>query len=133
MPPGTSDFYGAAAQVIPVLVLVVIVEQQRDESRRLEPIANFLYALVTIGAAALGEMVALRALYRGHAHLQDQYFVIFALVVCALAVLTPVVVSTYRAVETDGRRMTTFVASTAAFVVVWFVLAIFLVLIRQQG
>jgi len=36
-------------------VLVVIVEQQRNEERRLPPIANYFYVLFTVGAAALGE------------------------------------------------------------------------------
>jgi hypothetical protein len=132
MPPGTPDFYSAAAQIIPVLILVLIVEQ-RDEKRRLPALANLAYVLLTVGSAALGEMVALRALYRGHAHLQDQYFVVFALAVCGVALAAPVVWSTWREVDAEHRGLTWRLATFLTIAVVYVIGVVFFVLVQQKG
>jgi hydrogenase-4 membrane subunit HyfE len=131
MPPGTSDFYSAAAQIIPVLVLVVIVEQ-RDEKRRLSPLKNLTYVLITVGAAALGEMIALRDLYRGHAYLQDQYIVVGAMAFCGLALTIPIFVALQQEVEATGRRSSSVAGRVLAAIVAYAVLVFFVLVIRQH-
>jgi hypothetical protein len=50
MSGGSLSFYEVAAQVIPVLVLVLLVEQ-REDKRKLPPFWNLLYILFAILAA----------------------------------------------------------------------------------
>jgi hypothetical protein len=132
MPPGTLDFYAAAAGVIPVLVLVLIVEQRTDR-RAVSPFQNLVLLLVTIATAAIGEMVAFRALYRGHAHLQDQWFVVVGLVIPALALVVPIVMGSLRDVSESGARVPKAVGWTATIVVTYVVVALFIVLVQQKG
>jgi cellobiose-specific phosphotransferase system component IIC len=130
VPPGTSAFYSTAAQIIPVLILVLIVEQ-RDEKRRLTPLANLIYVVATIGAATVGEIIALRAVYRGYAHRQDQDVVIGALVACALALVVPIVTSSLHEIEATGKKWTTATAWTIAVIVAYVVVVIFVAVLQQ--
>jgi hypothetical protein len=129
-PPGTPDFYSAAAQIIPVLVLVVIIEQ-RDEKRRFGALANLLYVLTTVGAASIGEIVALRDVYRGHSYLQDQYIVVASMIACALSLTAPIVVSSVREIEGDGKRVRTAMAWVVVLAVVYIVIVLLVAVVKQ--
>jgi hypothetical protein len=82
------EFYSAAAQIIPVLVLVFVIEFRMSTvwpylPRHLRVLAFFL-----LGFAALGEMRALHVLQSEHAWLLDPWIVWTALGGLALGIIS---------------------------------------------
>jgi uncharacterized membrane protein len=98
---GSIGFYDAAAQIIPVLVLVLIVEQ-RENKRRFPPFWNLAYLLVAVFAAIVGEIVALQEVYLGRAPSGDEYWVVIPLGLLTAALVLPVLVSALREVDAEG-------------------------------
>jgi len=115
---GSPDFYSAAAQVIPVLVIVVLLEQ-RAVRRVLDPTMAFAFVLSAVLAASIGEIVALRELYRDAAARTDQYYVIVPLAYLALVIVTPIIGTSLRAVQAAGGRVRVAVAWSALLLVAW--------------
>lgn len=118
MSGGSVAFYEAAAQVIPVLVLVLIVEQ-RGGATVGAPLVNLTFVLTMVAVAATGEMVSLHEIYRGRAAPEDQYWVAIPMGLLALALVLPVIASSLRAVATEGKPRRTAVALIAVVVVAY--------------
>jgi hypothetical protein len=81
-------FYEAAAQVLPVLALVAIVEGRAVPARaaRRGAFPHVLYGLLVMAA---GEWLALRTLLRGHANATDKAWVVGALVYAGGSIMVP--------------------------------------------
>jgi hypothetical protein len=107
---GAVDFYSAAAQIIPVLMLVIVVEQRSEGAKRHAPLENLLYFITATTAALFGEVVSLGELYRGGSAPSDQYWVIIPLGVLAVALVLPIVRSAFAAVEAENRLGKTMIA-----------------------
>jgi hypothetical protein len=94
---GTSDFYSAAVQIIPLFALVQLVERRSNGDEDTDPhrsrpsLVDALALWTMVAAASTGELVGFRALYWGHSARTDQWYVIAALVVAGLSVIIPAV------------------------------------------
>ena len=112
MAGGSIVFYEAAAQLIPVMVLVLVVEQRSGETLE-SPLGNLVFVLSTFLAAAIGEMVALHELYRGRAAPSDQYWVTIPMGLVALSLVAPIVFRSLRTIGTEATERTKALASIA--------------------
>lgn len=115
---GSVEFYSVAAQVVPVLVLVVLLEE-RTHRRVIGALGDFLVVLSAILAASLAEIVALHDVYRNSGAATDQYWVIFPIAYLAVVIIAPVVVTALRDVESSSGRFSRAVAWTALLFVGW--------------
>jgi hypothetical protein len=108
------------AQVGPVLVLVVLLEE-RTHRRLSGPLGDFLVVLSAVLAASLAEIVALHDVYRhkGKGVATDQYWVILPMAYLAVVIVAPVVMTALRAVESGSGRFSRAVAWTALLFVGW--------------
>jgi hypothetical protein len=118
MAVGSVEFYSVTAQVVPVLVLVVLLEQ-RAHRRLIGPLYDLLVVLSAVLAASLAEIVALHDVYRNSGAATDQYWVILPIAYLAVVIVVPVVVTTLRAVESGSGRFGKAVAWTALLLVGW--------------
>jgi uncharacterized membrane protein YhdT len=62
---GTIQFYEVSAQLIPLLVLALIYQSNAFSLRRIRNIDDLSGLMVSLGALATGEVVALRAIFTG--------------------------------------------------------------------
>jgi len=116
MPGGSVEFYGVMAQVVPVLVLVVLLEQ-RAHRKVVGPVTELVVVLSAVLAAALAEIVALLEVYRGSSAASDQYWVIVPVAWLAFVIVAPVVVTAAEdALSAGGRRSRAFVWGALIFV-----------------
>jgi hypothetical protein len=118
MAGGSVEFYSVAAQVVPVLVLVVLLEG-RAHRTSIGPLGDFLLVLSAVLAASLAELVALHDVYRNAGAATDQYWIIIPVAYLAAVIVAPVVVSAYRDVSASRGRGAKVVASTAVLFAAW--------------
>lgn len=120
---GSTAFYEATAQMIPLLVIVLLVEQ-REGGELTYPFRELLYVLSAVLAAAVGEIVSLTEIYRGVSGANDQYFVLIPLAYLGASLLIPIVHAPYRAVKAKGRRVFVELSKVALVFAVWTVVVI---------
>ena len=120
---GSITFYEATSQIIPVLVLVLIVEQRSGQTLP-SSLVNLVFVLATVAVAASGEMVSLHELYRGRAAPGDQYWVAIPLALVTLALVAPIVATSLRAVSAEGARRRTTVGWIAVVAVAYVITVI---------
>lgn len=62
---GTIQFYEVSAQLIPLLVLALVYQSNAFALRRIRNVDDLSGLMVSLGALATGEVVALRAIFTG--------------------------------------------------------------------
>lgn len=129
MAGGSVEFYSVAAQVVPVLVLVVLLEG-RAHREVIGPLGDFLLVLSAVLAASLAEIVALHDVYRSAGAASDQYWVIIPVAYLATVIVAPVVASAYRDVGSSPSRVARVVAGTALLFAGWVIAVVVLAATR---
>lgn len=123
---GHPEFYSVAAQVMPILLLAIVFEQRLFRRRELPVLLTSALSSVVIAAFLVAEAVALRVLYRGYAHRQDQIFVIAPMLIGAVLLLIPIVLPPILALDRSGQsRIAQAVLMTSCLFVVATLLALF--------
>lgn len=125
---GHPEFYSVAAQVIPVLLLALILEDRSLASQRVPALARVALVTVVGGLFVLSEGIALHVLYVGYAHRQDQDWVIFPLVVGAVVLLLPVALRALFELD-QQRRNIQFWLGTVWFAIVTTVVSVGLIIL----
>jgi hypothetical protein len=107
---GHVEFYSVAAQVMPILLLAIVFEQRLFRRRGIPPIVLSITSSLLIGLFLISEAVALRVLYVGYAHRQDQDLVIVPMLVAAFVLLVPVTVAPVLELERQHRGVQSTIA-----------------------
>lgn len=128
---GHTDFYAVAAQVMPILLLAIVFEQRLFRRRGVHLLVVALVASAVIALFSVSEAVALRVLYRGYAHRQDQLWVIVPMLIGALMLLAPVALGPIFELERSGKRSQARLAWVGVAVAGGFVGTVLLALFHQ--
>jgi hypothetical protein len=102
---GHTEFYSVAAQVMPILLLAIVFEQRLFRRRELPVLLTSILSSVVVAAFVVAEAVAMRVLYRGYAHRQDQIFVIAPMLIGAALLIVPIVLPPLLALERTERTV----------------------------
>jgi hypothetical protein len=101
-----------AAQVMPVLLLAIVFEQGLFRRRALPLLLTSILSSIVIAAFVVAEAVALRVLFRGYAHRQDQIFVIAPMLIGAALLIVPIVLPPILALDRAGQTVQSRIAQT---------------------
>lgn len=116
---------------MPILLLAIVFEQRLFRRRELPVLLTSTLSSVVIAAFVVAEAVALRVLYRGYAHRQDQIFVITPMLIGAALLIVPIVLPPILALDRGGRTVQSRVAQAVLIASFLFVVLILLALFKQ--
>jgi hypothetical protein len=128
---GHTDFYAAAAQVIPVLLLAIVFEQRLFRQRVIPTVVVATMSSITVGAFVIAEAVSMRVLYRGYAHREDQIWVIAPLLLGAILLIIPIVLPPAVELNRSGKRIQNRFALGVTGFVALIVILVLLELFKQ--
>jgi hypothetical protein len=128
---GHTEFYSVAAQVMPILLLAIVFEQRLFRRRELPVLVTSTLSSVVIAAFVVAEAVAMRVLYRGYAHRQDQIFVIAPMLIGAALLIVPIVLPPILALDRADRTIQSRIAQAVLVASFLFVVLTLLALFKQ--
>jgi pilus assembly protein TadC len=117
---GHVEFYSVAAQVMPLLLLAIVFEQRLFRRKNIPPLLLSVLSTFLVGLFVISEAVALRVLYVGYAHRQDQDWVIIPMLIAVVVLFIPVVLGPMFELERRKREFQFWIAVSAFAVVAIF-------------
>lgn len=120
-----------AAQVMPILLLAIVFEQRVFRRRELPLLLTSILSSIVIAAFVVAEAVAMRVLYRGYAHRQDQIFVIAPMLIGATFLIVPIVLPPILALDRSDKTRQSRIAQAVIFASLLCVVLILLALFKQ--
>jgi hypothetical protein len=116
---------------MPILLLTIVFEQRLFRRRELPVLLTSTLSSIVIAAFVVAEAVAMRVLYRGYAHRQDQIFVIAPMLIGVALLIVPIALPPILALDRSGKTTQSRVAQAVFGASILFVVLILLALFKE--